>query len=289
VKPPSFSYAVPESLDEVLVLRKEYGDDAAILAGGQSLVPLMNFRIARPKVLIDIGRVPGLDAITRDDGTLTIGATARQAAVERSPLVAETCPVIVEGMRHVGHVATRARGTFGGSAAHADPVAEIPQLLRALDAQITARGPDGDRVISADDFFVGYFANALADDEVLTDVRIPAMAGARGVFLEVSRRHGDFALVSVAVVARMDGSTVGSARIVMGGVSDVPLRAEDAEASLAGAELDDARAVEAGRLATKDLHPTSDVHASAKYRTRTAGVLVERALKQLTTALPTPT
>lgn len=281
MKPPAFAYAAPESLDETLMLLREHGDDAKILAGGQSLVPMMNFRMAQPSVLVDIGRVPGLDAISAGDGALTIGAMARQAAVEASAEVAAACPVIKQASRHIGHVATRARGTFGGSAAHADPAAEIPSLLCALDATITARGSRGDRVIAADDLFEGYFTTALTPDEVLTEITIPASSATRAAFLEVARRHGDFALVSVAAAVRMNGATVTSARIVLGGVADVPVRATDAEAALAGAPLDDVRAVEAGRLAMTGLSPSSDIHATGRYRTRTAGVLVERALKQI--------
>jgi aerobic carbon-monoxide dehydrogenase medium subunit len=281
LKPSRFSYAVPQTLEEAVALKREYGDEAKILAGGQSLVPMMNFRMAQPSVLIDISRIPGLDSISDANGGVTVGTMARQTAVQEAPSIKSALPVISDASRYIGHVATRARGTFGGSAAHADPVAEIPSLLCALDASLTARGPSGDRTIAADDFFKGYFTTDLAGDELLLEVHIPADPSVRATFLEVTRRHGDFALVSVAVALKMDGDTVSSARIVIGGVAEVPVRASDAEAALEGARLEDSTAADAGRLVSAALSPGSDVHATGVYRKRTAGVLTERAIKGL--------
>jgi carbon-monoxide dehydrogenase medium subunit len=268
-------------MSEVLALKQEHGDEAKILAGGQSLIPLMNLRLAQPKILIDISRVPRVDGIVRSNGSVAIQAMARQAAVEHSPAIQEALPTIAGAMPVVGHVATRARGTFVGSAAHADPAAEIPVLLMAHEAELVATSSSGERVISADGFFRGYFTTALAPEEVLSEVRIPTAPDARSSFLEVARRHGDFALVSAAVVLTLDGSRVRSARIVIGAVADVPQRAAAAEDVLRGARLDPALAAEAAHQVTAQIHPTADVHASARYRQRVAGVLVERVLGRL--------
>ena len=287
MKPPSFAYAAPETLSEALALKEEYGDEAKILAGGQSLIPMMNFRIAQPSVLIDISRVTGLDHIGAGDGSIKIGAMVRQTAVATSDEVCALLPIVTQAAPHIGHVATRARGTFVGSAAHADPVAEIPALLRALEAKVVATGAAGERVIEADDFFKGYFTTDLAADEIVTELSIPTTAGVRGAFLEVARRHGDFALVSVAAALSFEDAVVRSARVVIGGVADIPQRAVDAERSLEGNALNSAGAAEAGRLTSAEIRPGSDVHASARYRQLVAGVLVERALIQLIDDSPT--
>lgn len=281
MKPPVFAYAAPETMSEVLELKREHGDDAKVLAGGQSLVPLMNFRLAQPKILIDIARVPGLDDISRSNGSVAIRAMARQTAVERSAEIRAALPAVAEAMPLVGHVATRARGTFVGSAAHADPAAEIPALLTALGAELIATSSEGERAVSADDFFMGYFTTALAPEEVLSEVRLPIRPDVRAAFLEVARRHGDFALVSAAVALTFEGSTVRSARIVIGAVADVPQRATAAEDVLRGRSLDQAAVTEASGRVASELRPTADVHASARYRQRVAGVLVERALARL--------
>jgi aerobic carbon-monoxide dehydrogenase medium subunit len=281
MKPPVFAYAAPETMSEVLELKREHGDDAKVLAGGQSLVPLMNFRLAQPRILIDISRVPGLDDIARSNGSVAIRAMARQTAVERSAEIRAALPAVAGAMPLVGHVATRARGTFVGSAAHADPAAEIPALLTALGAELIATSSEGERAVSADDFFKGYFTTALAPEEVLSEVRLPIRPDVRAAFLEVARRHGDFALVSAAVALTFEGSTVRSARIVIGAVADVPQRATAAEDVLRGRSLDQAAATEASGRVASELRPTADVHASARYRQRVAGVLVERALARL--------
>ena len=190
MKPPVFAYAAPETMSEVLELKREHGDDAKVLAGGQSLVPLMNFRLAQPKILIDIARVPGLDDISRSNGSVAIRAMARQTAVERSAEIRAALPAVAEAMPLVGHVATRARGTFVGSAAHADPAAEIPALLTALGAELIATSSEGERAVSADDFFMGYFTTALAPEEVLSEVRLPIRPD---VQLRFSRSRGAMA------------------------------------------------------------------------------------------------
>jgi aerobic carbon-monoxide dehydrogenase medium subunit len=282
MKPAPFTYRRAETLDQALALLAENGDEAKILAGGQSLVPLMNMRLALPGVLVDICAIDELSGI-RENGVLEIGATTRQSAVEQSAQVAAAAPMIPAALAHVGHVAIRNRGTFGGSVAHADPAAELPAVLVALDAQIVARGAAGERVIAADDFFETYFSTALREDEVLTAVRIPRATGAdRWAFEELAPRRGDFALAGVAVSLRMAGESVERARIVVLGVGDAPVRARAAEELVTGMRPDDDVAAEAGRLCAAELDPSSDTHASSAYRKDVAAVLVKRAISAAT-------
>jgi len=283
VKPARFVYHRTETAEECVALLAEHGDAAKILAGGQSLIPMMNLRLAQPEVLVDIGRVESLRGIRRD-GALTIGATTPQAAVMASPDAAAVAPLVAEAVRWVGHPANRNRGTFGGSAAHADPAAEIPAVLLALDAELVVTGPRGERTIAADDFFQFYLTTALAPDELLQAVRLPLPSHPERTawaFIEVARRHGDFALVGAAFVAHLDedGRTE-RARVALLGVGSRALRAEDAEAALRGQRLDDPDAVDAvAQLATVKLDPPSDLHASAQYRKDVAAVLVRRAIR----------
>lgn len=281
MKPAPFKYARAASAAEASSLLTEYGDEAKILAGGQSLIPLLNMRLARPEVLVDINRIDALKGISRNGG-LSIGATASQAGVLRSADVQAYAPIIGEALRNVGHVGIRSRGTFGGSAAHADPASEIPAVLLALDAELVATGPNGERSISAEDFFVSTFTTALEDDEVLTQIKLPyPIDDSPWAFDEVARRHGDFALVGVAVIAELDDSRVCSrARIAMSGVSDTPVRAKQAEEALVGQKLADA-ADDAGRLAQDAIDPPADFHASAQYRSEVSRALVTRAIRKM--------
>ena len=282
MKPPRFKYAAAGSVEEAVALLEEHGDEAKVLAGGQSLIPLMNMRLARPGVLVDINRVSGLDGIKRNGG-LTIGALTRQSSVLRSGDVSSFAPIVVEALRHVGHPGIRARGTFGGSIAHADPAAELPAVLLALDGEAVARGPGGERTIPAEELFVSTFTTSLTSNEVLTSIRLPwSLDKARWAFLEVARRHGDFALAGVASAAEVDGGTCKSARIALFGVVDRPVRAKQAEEFLAGKSLDDSSVVEeAGRLALAGLEPRSDFHATSQYRQEATEALVRRALKHM--------
>jgi len=282
LKPAPFTYLRADSLDEAVGALADYGPEAKILAGGQSLAPLMNLRLATPEVLVDLNRVSELEGIAVD-GNVEIGAITRQIAVERSAAVAAAAPLVVEALRHVGHPAVRSRGTLGGTVAHADPSAEIPAVLLALGGEVVARGPGGERTIAAEDLFVTYFTTTLEDTEVLTTVRVPAAsAGMRFGFAELSRRHGDFALAGVAVSAEVDEDGVcRSARIALFGVADRPLRAQGAEECVVGRPLGDPGALREAELATADgLEPRTDVHASSRYRRDVAGVLVRRALAQ---------
>ena len=276
MKPAPFKYVACSTVEEAVASLREYGDEAKVLAGGQSLVPLMNLRLARPSVLVDVNPVASLSGI-QTNGSLTIGAMTRQLEVEDSPAVAVAAPLIVDALHHVGHVAIRSRGTFGGSLAHADPAAELPAVLLALDGEVVVAGADGERRIAAGDLFSGYFTTSLEPTEVLTEVRIPpAPQGAHSAFFELARRHGDFALVAATVlVARGGDGRITTARIVLSAVADHPVRAIEAEAAL----TDGATPGEAGRLAADKLTPPSDIHASASYRRKTAAVLVRRALE----------
>lgn len=280
MKPASFRYVKPETVDEALALQAEHGDEGKVLAGGQSLVPLMNMRMAQPAVLIDLNGLSELSGIANGGPAIEIKALTRQLAVERSPLLAEL-PIVGETLRHVAHAAIRSRGTFGGSIAHADPASELPALLMALEGELVATGPDGDRVIAAEDFFRGYFTTALEPTEILTSVRIPAAQPAAWAFVELARRHGDFALAGVATLLDVGaGGTIQSARIALLGVADGPVRSGEAEELLRGTRTDDGPALdEAARLAAEVLDPPSDIHAPAAYRKKLVKVLVKRALR----------
>jgi aerobic carbon-monoxide dehydrogenase medium subunit len=282
MKPAPFVYHAPDSLEEALALLQELGDEAKVLGGGQSLIPVMNMRLSQPAHLVDICRIEDLAGI--DVGPdLKIRATTRQAAVLASPDVASSAPIIHEALMKVGHPANRSRGTFGGSLAHADPAAELPSVVMALDARMVADGPRGRRKIPVDDFFESYFSTALEPEEILTEIEIPAIAPDRRrawSFLELSRRHGDFAMVGVAFVAEVGrDDVVEAARIVVLGVSDVPVRAREAELLVIGSRLsDEGIATAAGEAAVIGLEPPSDLHASSVYRSEVTQVLVGRAL-----------
>jgi carbon-monoxide dehydrogenase medium subunit len=283
MKPAPFAYTRPETLEEAVAVLFQHGDEAKVLAGGQSLIPLMNMRLARPAVLVDVTGIAELGGIMGADDLL-IGATTRQSTVQASTAVAERAPLIVDALRWVAHPAIRNRGTFGGIVAHADPAAEIAAVVLALDGEIAVRGPAGQRVVSADDFFLGSYMTALDVDEVLTQIRIPAgRNGRRWAFLEIARRHGDFAIAGVATAGDFaDDGRCRSARIVLFGVADHPVRAAEAERRVAGRDLsDEAVCREAAELAVSDLDPHSDMHGTAGYRKDVARALVRRALRHM--------
>ena len=288
MKPAPFRYERPSEVDEAVALLAEHGGEAKVLAGGQSLMPLMNMRLARPAVLVDITRIASLDSIEVDDGHLVVGAAARARDAELSPAVRERCPMLAESLRWVGHVEIRNRGTVCGSLAHADPVAELPLVAVTLDAELVARSARGERTIAASDFFVSYLTTALAEDELLTSVRLPVRRSGVGLgFVEFARRHGDYALVAVA--ALLEGGPDGvctRARLMLGGVDATPLRARVAERALVGQCLDGESFAAAAREVVQVLNPESDVQASGEYRRKLAGVLVERALAEAADRLP---
>ena len=279
MKPPKFDYHAPRTVDEAVALLGRYGGDAKPLAGGQSLVPLLNFRLARPAALIDLNRIPTLAGIREADGHVVFGAMTRQRAVEFSPIVARKLPLLAEATRWVGHLPIRSRGTIGGSIAHADPSAEYPTVLAALDGTVIARGRKGERELAAGALFETYLTTTLAPDELLTEVRLPVMRdGAGWAFEEFARRHGDFALVGVAAAVWRDGERW-SARLATAGTGPVPVRLRAAEDIIAcdgvGETAVDAAAARVAEL----VQPDSDLHASADYRRNLARVLTARALR----------
>jgi carbon-monoxide dehydrogenase medium subunit len=289
VKPAAFEYIRVDTVDEAVARLGELGDDAKVIAGGQSLAPMMNFRLARPSALVDITRIPSLRYMYREGPALRIGALTTHHAVEtsRDPGVADGYDVLRRAARWVGHYPIRTRGTFGGSIAHADPSAEWPMLALLLDAEIVAVGPEGERTIPAAELFQGFMMTSLAPDELLTEVRFPAPAP-HAAISEFARRHGDFAIVAAAVALEMDDGTQNgspvcrSARVVLGGVADAPVRVAEAEEALAGATLDDGTLAAAGRAAADAIDPPSDLHGSGDYRRELAGVLIRRAVKEAT-------
>ena len=280
MKPPRFDYLLPRSLDEALSMLAEHGDEAKVLAGGQSLVPLLNFRLVRPTYVVDVNDIPGLDGIRLDGEHLAIGAMTRQRAAETSAVVRERCPLLAEAMPQIGHVQIRNRGTIGGSLAHADPAGELPAVLAALDGELVLRSRRGERRLGPQEFFVGYLTTAVAPDELLVEARVPVTPPRTGTaFVEVSRRHGDFALVGVAATLTLDAGGVCTAcAIAVTGVGPTPVVARDAARALVGAKPTAEAYEEVARRVATALEPDSDLHASAEYRKHLGGVLTRRAL-----------
>jgi carbon-monoxide dehydrogenase medium subunit len=283
MKPAAFDYHRPDSLDEALALFSELGADAKPLAGGQSLVPAMNFRLARPGVLVDLNRIESLAGIEETaDGGLRIGAMTRQRAVERSPAVARRAPLLADAMPWIAHPQIRNRGTIGGSLAHADPSAELPAVMLALDARIVVRSRAGARTIAASEFFTGILSTALEPTELLTAVELPPPREHAGAaFVEVARRHGDYALVGVGAVIVLDrGGACSEARVALLSIGDTPVLARAAMAVLAGQRPGATAIEEAARAAAeRDVDPPADIHASSAYRRHLTRVLVGRALR----------
>ena len=289
MKPPRFDYARPASLDEAVALLAASEGDGKPLGGGQSLIPMLNMRFpmlnmrfAMPATLIDLALVPELQGIARtDDGRLAIGAGVRHRTAETAPLVREACPLLAQALHHVGHVQIRNRGTVGGSLAHADPNAELPTVAVALDAELVARGPGGERAIPAAEFFLGPYTTALEEDEILREVRLPALDGWRTRFQEVARRNGDFALAAVAAAVRTEGGAVAEARLacVSGGAG--PTRLHAAEAALAGGALGPEACAAAGAAARAQLAADGDDDPEQDYRRALVETLVARALEEV--------
>lgn len=282
MKPPRFAYHDPTTIEEVLELLHLHGDEAKLLAGGQSLIPVLNMRLTSPKVLIDLGRIPSLAFIRAEADHLAIGAMTRHAAVERSALVAQRQPLLAEAIHQVGHQQIRNRGTIGGSLAHADPAAELPALLLALDGSLLLQGRQGARELPAAAFFQGLFTTATQPGELLTEVRIPMLPARTGwAFVELARRHGDFAIAGVACTLTLgsDGR-IAQARLALTGVGEGPVRATPGEAVLLGETPTAALFAAAAAAVAESLAPESDIHATAEYRRHLAGHLTERALGQ---------
>ena len=284
MKPVPFRYIAVESAVEAVVVLSQYGYESKLLAGGQSLVPLLNFRLARPAVLIDISRIQDHREIQIEGESLILGGLVRQREMELSAVVKEHCPLLSEAAPYIGHVAIRNRGTIGGSLAHADPAAELPALAVALEAEFVLQSQSGTRIVPASDFFISVLTTALQPGELLAQVRIPLSNTISGYsFLEISRRHGDFALVGVACLLRpaTDRSEqIDSARLVLMGVGDVPVRAGGAEAILSGQKANQQTFREAAAAVLDEIEPASDLQASATYRRHIAGILVYQALER---------
>jgi carbon-monoxide dehydrogenase medium subunit len=281
VKPAPFAYVAPRTIDEVVAQFAGHGDEAKALAGGQSLVPMMAFRLATPGVLVDLNGVSDLDHQRLDGDTLTMGALTRHRTAGSLPGLADRCPMLTEAIALIGHPAIRNRGTVGGSLAHADPSAEWPALILALDGEVDAVGPNGRRTIPAAGFLDSYFTTTLQADEVLTEVRLslPNAARTGSAFVELARRHGDFAIAGVGAVLSLDADgRVAEARIALTGVRDRAVRAHGAEEALRGAEPTKDALAEAAEAVDPDLDPPSDVHGSSAYRRHVAKVLTRRAL-----------
>ena len=280
MKPAGFEYYDPTTLTEVVALLADLGEDARVLAGGQSLVPLMNFRLARPAHLVDLNRVSELDFLSVEGGELRIGAMTRQRVLERSEAAAAGWPLLREAAGFIGHVQIRNRGTVGGSLAHAFPSAELPVAMVTLDAVFVLHGEGGDRTVAAEDFVFGTMTTALEPGELLREVRVPAVAPGSGAsFREVSRRHGDFALAGAAALVTLDRDGVATgARLTLTGPA--PIRAAGAEEAVLGEKPSEALFREAARRAVAGIEQDSDMHASADYRRRACEVLARRALAQ---------
>jgi carbon-monoxide dehydrogenase medium subunit len=279
MKPAPFDYVAPRSLDEAVQALADGGADAKLLAGGQSLIPLLNFRLARPSLLVDLNRVEELAYVNPRDEGVAIGAMTRQASVERDAQLRQAQPLLVEAIGWVGHTAIRSRGTIGGSLAHADPAAELPAVAVCLDAQLSIVGPRGRRTVAATEFFLGYLTTLLEPDEILVETWLPPLQRGTGqAWVEFARRHGDFALAGVAVSLSLDRDQVCDARIVLTGVGGKPARAREAETLLVGGSVPE-RVSAAADAARSAIEPDADIHASKEYRTHLAGVLTERAIR----------
>jgi carbon-monoxide dehydrogenase medium subunit len=280
MKLPPVEYEAPTTVAEAIDLLAEHLDEASVLAGGQSLIPLLALRLARPAVLIDINGIDELSGVSATDGWVAIGAMTREYVAEESETVAGTVPLLAAALPLIGHEAIRSRGTIGGSLAHADPAAELPAVARALDAEFVVRGQSGERVVPAAEWFEGYLTTSRRPDELLTDIRFPVAGPGTGIsFQEVARRHGDFAIVGLAASLTLSGGAISDARLAFAGMSDVPLRAGAAEDLLVGERPSAELFEEAARRATGDVDPPGDLHGSSEYRKTVAAALVRRGLR----------
>ena len=285
MKPAPFTYEAPTTLAEAVDVLGRYGDEAKVLAGGQSLVPVLALRLARFEALVDLNRVEELAYVREDDGAVVIGAMTRQATVEADPLVRRAVPVLAEATRLIGHFQIRNRGTLGGSIAHGDPAAEYPAVVTALDGTVTVAGPNGHRQIAAADLYDGPMTSTLADEEILAAVSFPVWGPGSGFAVrEMARREGDFATAGTVVGVTVADGKISRAAISLFGMGPVPLRARAAEAQLVGAQVSGDGATgldltEVGQAAVAGIDPPSDVHASGRYRARVASRLVARALE----------
>ncbi len=281
MKPPLFEYHDPSTVEGALDLLAEHGEDAKVLAGGQSLVPLLNFRLASPDHLIDLGHVPALAYVRRRDGVLRIGTMTRQATLEASPLVAEHWPLLFGALGYVAHAQIRNRGTVGGSVAHADPAAELPVAFTVLDATFHVRSRNGTRSVSCRDFFITHLTTALEPEELLVEIEVPPVPPGTGwAFTEYARRHGDFALGGAAALITLEDGVCRRARLGLLAAADTPRRAKAAEKMLEGSPITGESSAEAARAAVADINPTGDIHGGSEYRMHLIEGMVRRAIEQ---------
>jgi len=283
MKPAPFEYHVPDSIEQALDLMSQHADDAKVLAGGQSLVPAMNFRIAQPSILIDLNQVTALSYIREDREVIRVGAMARERHLEFDASIAKHTPLLHEAVPNIAHPQIRNRGTIGGSIVNADPAAELPVLMLALDARLKAKNVSGERWINAQEFFVGMFTTALEADEILVEIELPFTKPRTGwSFMEVAPRAGDYALMGVAALVTLDdGGNCKSAKLVYLNAGDGPVDAKEVAASLAGEELNDETInAAAAHASEKEITPFGNIHASPEFQTHLANVLTKKALKQ---------
>jgi aerobic carbon-monoxide dehydrogenase medium subunit len=279
VKPAPFDYCAPPSVEAAVTALAESGDAGKILAGGQSLVPMLALRLARFDLLVDLNRIEELRGVTLESDQVRVGGMTRQHDVGVDPIVRAGAPLLAHATPLIGHFQIRNRGTIGGSVAHADPAAEYPAVVLALDGELEATGPAGARRIAASEFFTGTWTTALADDEILTAVRFPVWGPASGFAVEeVARRHGDFAIVGAACGVQLDGTTIVRAAVALFGVAATPVRAGKAESALVGGDVERLDLTGIGEVACDGLDPSDDLHASAALRTTMAAAVTTRSL-----------
>ena len=278
MKPAKFEYVAPTTLDAAVEALAAANGEGKVLAGGQSLLPLLNFRMARPAVLVDLNGIKELSFIELRGDCVAIGALTRHREIEHSALIASRLPVMSAAMRHVAHLAIRNRGTIGGSLSHADPAAELPMMAMFYGASLTVQGPTGRRAIAAKDFFVDALTNCLEPEDIVVEIEFPMLRHDGWAFEEVARRFGDFALASIAVSIRRGPSGIGDARVAVMGVADTPLRLEEVEKQLCKIEVDSHTPARFSEMVTSSVTPNSDLHASAEYRKHLLGELARRAM-----------
>jgi carbon-monoxide dehydrogenase medium subunit len=283
MKPAPFEYRAPDSLSEALSILQEYGSDGKLLAGGQSLVPMMNFRLAQPSLLIDLNKLTDLDYVRQGEGGgLRIGAMTRQRRLESDPLIAQGAPILAEAVPYIAHPQIRNRGTLGGSLAHADPAAELPAIMVALGARFLIASQGGNQWVPADRFFLGMFATNLKPEEMLVEIEIPPMPPRTGwSFMEVARRQGDYALLGVAALVRLDErGNCEDVRLIYLNAGDRPIEAKVASRFMIGTKAEEAAIEATARAASQEIEPWGNVHTTADYQRHLADVLTRRALKQ---------
>jgi CO/xanthine dehydrogenase FAD-binding subunit len=278
MKPAAFDYVAPDRLEAAVQALAAANGDGKIMAGGQSLMPLLNFRMSRPAIIVDLMHIPGMSFIERRGDVIAIGAMTRHADLEFSPLVAAQLPVMAAAMPHVAHLAIRNKGTIGGSLSHADPAAELPMLAVLYGATIRVLGPRGRRDIAAEDFFVSALSNCLEPDEIVIEVDFPVLTSHTGwAFEEVARRFGDFALACIAVSFECPDERIADARVAVMGVADTPRRLHEAEDALRGMPAGPQGAATFAQTVQSCLSPADDIHVSAEYRTHLIGALAKKA------------